>query len=255
MPGGVATVEELRERLRAEGNLPRHVAIIMDGNGRWARQRGLDRIAGHEAGVQAVRRVVEAAAEAGLQVLTLYVFSKENWRRPLSEVRSLMHLLSETIEGEMESLHRNGVRVRITGDLSEVPPEPRQGLQRAVDRTAGNDRLILNLALNYSGRREILRAVERLTAHRLATGRTGPVTAEEFESYLETHRLPDPDLLIRTSGEQRLSNFLLWQMAYSEIYFTDILWPDFDQTAFYQALLEYTGRERRYGRTSDQVGR
>jgi undecaprenyl diphosphate synthase len=253
--GGSAMVEELKERLLAEGKLPRHVAVIMDGNGRWARQRGLDRVAGHEAGVLAVRRVVEAASEVGLEVLTLYVFSKENWKRPLSEVRSLMHLLSETIEEEMEALNRNGVRVRITGDLSEVPPEPRRGLQRAVDLTAGNDRLVLNLALNYGGRREILRAVERLTAQRLATGRTGPVTADEFESYLETYRLPDPDLLIRTSGEQRLSNFLLWQMAYSEIYFTDTLWPDFDQAAFYQALLDYAGRERRYGRTSDQVSR
>ena len=251
----IAAADELREELLRKGNLPRHVAIIMDGNGRWARRRDLDRIAGHEAGVRVVRRVVEAAWEVGIEVLTLYVFSKENWRRPLSEVRSLMRLLSESVEQEMDELHRNRVRLRITGDLSEVLPEPRQRLQRAVELTADNDGLVLNLALNYAGRREILRAIESMFVHRLATGRTGPVTAEEFETYLETNGLPDPDLLIRTSGEKRLSNFLLWQMAYAEIFFTDILWPDFDEEAFYRALLDYVGRERRFGRTSDQVKR
>ena len=255
MNGETSIADGLKERLLGEDNLPRHVAVIMDGNGRWARMRGLDRIAGHEAGVESVRRIVEAAAAIDLPVLTLYTFSQENWKRPLSEVRSLMHLLSETIEREMDALHRNGVRLRITGDLSEVPPEPRRGLQQAVERTAGNHRLILNLALNYGGRREILRAVERLTAQRLASGRTGPVTSEEFESYLATHGLPDPDLLIRTSGEQRLSNFLLWQLAYAEIYFTETLWPDFDEATFFRALLDYVGRERRYGKTSDQVNR
>ncbi len=249
------SIAGLREKLLERGNLPSHVAIIMDGNGRWARQRGLDRVQGHEAGVRAVRRVVEAAGEVGVEVLTLYVFSQENWKRPLSEVRSLMQLLAETVEREVDDLDRNGVRLRITGDLSEVLPEPRRGLQRAVDQTASNEGLVLNLALNYGSRREILRGVERLVAQRLATGRTGPVSQEEFESYLLTADLPDPDLLIRTSGEQRISNFLLWQIAYAEIYFTETLWPDFGEEAFYRALLDYTGRERRFGRTSDQVNR
>ena len=250
-----AVADELRDELLRRGNLPRHVAIIMDGNGRWARSRNLDRVAGHEAGVRAVKRVVRAAHAVGLEVLTLYVFSKENWKRPLSEVRSLMHLLSETIEEEIDDLHRNNVCLRITGDISEVPPEPRQGLRRAMDLTSQNDGLVLNLALNYGARREILRAIERIVRQRLASGRSGPVTREEFESYLETHGLPDPDLLIRTSGEMRISNFLLWQMAYAEIYFTETLWPDFDEEDFYLALLDYIGRERRFGRTSDQLKR
>ncbi len=250
-----ATTEELREDILQKGNLPRHVAIIMDGNGRWARSRNLDRIAGHEEGVRAVKRVVEAAHSVRLEVLTLYVFSKENWKRPLSEVRSLMHLLSETIEREIHELHEKDVRLRITGDITEVPPEPRRGLQQAMELTAHNEGLVLNLALNYGARREILRAIERMLQQRLSTGKSGPVTREEFESFLETRGLPDPDLLIRTSGEMRISNFLLWQMAYSEIYFTDTLWPDFDEEEFYRALLDYVGRERRFGRTSDQVKR
>jgi len=247
--------DKLREELLRKGNVPAHVAIIMDGNGRWASSRGLNRIAGHEAGVRAVRRIVEAAHAVEVQVLSLYVFSQENWKRPLSEVRSLMDLLSETIEREIDELHKNGVRLRITGDLSEIPPDPRNGLQRALERTAGNDDLVLNLVLNYGGRSEILRAVERLVAQRLSTGRIGPVTAKEFESYLQTHGISNPDFLIRTSGEQRISNFLLWQMAYTEIYFTDILWPDFDDEAFYLALLDYVNRERRFGQTSDQINR
>jgi len=250
-----ATVDKLRDRLLKKGSIPEHVAIIMDGNGRWASSRGLDRIAGHEAGVRAVRRIVEAASNVGVRVLSLYVFSQENWRRPLSEVRSLMHLLGETIEREVDDLHRNNVRLRITGDLSEIPPEPRSGLQRAIEQTASNDGMTLNLALNYGGRREILRAVERLLAQRLSSGKIGPVTAEEFETYLLTHGLPHPDFLIRTSGERRISNFLLWQLAYAEILFSDILWPDFDEEEFYLALLDYVNRERRFGRTSDQLSR
>lgn len=250
-----STEEELREELLGRGNLPRHVAIIMDGNGRWARMRGLDRVAGHEEGVRTVRRIVEAAGAIDLNVLSLYVFSRENWKRPRSEVRSLMHLLSETIENEVEDLRRKNVKLRITGDLSEIPPAPRGGLQRAMDITAGNDGLVLNLALNYGGRREILRSVDRLVASRLSSSRVGPVTEEEFESYLETAGLSHPDLLIRTSGEQRISNFLLWQIAYAEIYFTEILWPDFDEVAFYQALLDYLDRERRFGKTSEQLSR
>ncbi len=250
-----AAADKLREELLQKGNVPAHVAIIMDGNGRWARNRGLNRIVGHEAGVRAVRRIVEAAHAVEVQVLSLYVFSQENWKRPLSEVRSLMDLLSETIEREIDELHRNSVRLRITGDLSEVPPEPRNGLQRALERTAGNDGLVLNLVLNYGGRSEILRAVERLVAQRLSTGRIGPVTAKEFEPYLQTHGISNPDFLIRTSGEKRISNFLLWQMAYTEIYFTDILWPDFDDEAFYLALLDYVNRERRFGQTSNQINR
>jgi len=250
-----STTEQLREELEARTDLPAHVAIIMDGNGRWAQQRGLERVAGHEEGVRAVRRTVEAASGIGLEVLSLFVFSQENWKRPLGEVHSLMNLLSETIDREVEDLDANNVQLRITGDLSEILPEPRAGLQRALERTRDNRGLVLNLALNYGGRREILRAAQALLARRFATGQTGPVTAEEFESHLQTRGLPDPDLLIRTSGEQRLSNFLLWQIAYSEIVFPDVLWPDFDADHFYRALGEYLRRERRFGRTSAQVNR
>ena len=242
----------LEELLRRKG-LPEHVAIIMDGNGRWAKARGLDRVEGHRAGVKTVRTVVEAAGAIDLGVLTLYVFSKENWKRPLNEVRSLMFLLGETIENEAEDLHRKNVHLRITGDLDEVPPGPRGGLQRAIELTSGNDGLILNLALNYGSRREILQATEKLINKRMSSGRVGPLTEEEFEECLLTSDLPHPDLLIRTSGEQRISNFLLWQIAYAEIYFTETLWPDFDTTAFYQALLDYSDRERRFGMTSEQV--
>ena len=255
MTGDSTRSDHLREELLKKGDAPHHVAIIMDGNGRWAQKQGLDRIAGHEAGVRTVRRIVEAAHSEGVGILSLYVFSQVNWKRPVGEVRSLMYLLSETIEREVDDLKRDNVRLVITGDLSEIPPEPRSGLQRAVEQTSTNDGLVLNLALNYGGRREILRAVERLLANRLATSRIGPVTAEEFQSYLQTEKLPDPDLLIRTSGEQRISNFLLWQIAYTEIYFTETLWPDFDEEAFFQALLDYSDRERRYGKTSDQMGR
>jgi len=250
-----AEAEKLGDELRARDDLPAHVAIIMDGNGRWAQQRGLERTAGHDEGVRAVRRTVEAASSIGLEVLSLFVFSQENWKRPLGEVHSLMFLLSDTIDREVDDLHANGVQLRITGDLSEIPPEPRAGLQRALEKTRENDGLILNLALNYGGRREILRAVQALLARRFASGQTGPVTAEEFESHLQTRGLPDPDLLIRTSGEQRLSNFLLWQIAYAEIVFADVLWPDFDALHFYRALHDFLGRERRFGRTSAQVSR
>ncbi|MFC1540145.1 polyprenyl diphosphate synthase [Gemmatimonadota bacterium] len=216
------TEDTLREEILLREGLPRHVAIIMDGNGRWAKARGLERVEGHAAGVKTVRTVVEAAGAIDLAVLTLYTFSRENWKRPLNEVRSLMFLLSETIENELEDLLRNNVRLRITGDLAEIPPGPRGGLQRAIDTTSENDGLILNLALNYGSRGEILAAVDRLLARRMSSGRVGPLTEEEFEACLMTSDLPDPDLLIRTSGEQRISNFLLWQIAYSEIWFTDV---------------------------------
>jgi undecaprenyl diphosphate synthase len=245
--------DALREEILRRQGLPRHVAIIMDGNGRWARARGLPRVEGHAAGVKTVRTVVEAAGAIDLGVLTLYTFSLENWNRPLDEVRSLMYLLTETIENEVEDLVRNNVRLRVTGDLEELPPGPRGGLQQAIEKTSGNDGLILNLALNYGSRREILAAVERLLSRRMSSGRAGPLTEAEFEACLMTADLPDPDLLIRTSGEQRLSNFLLWQIAYSEIWFTDVLWPDFDAGTFYRAILDYLDRERRFGRTSEQV--
>lgn len=245
--------DALREELLGREGLPEHVAIIMDGNGRWAKARGLERVEGHAAGVKSVRTIVEAAGAIDLGVLTLYVFSRENWKRPLNEVRSLMFLLGETIENEVEDLRRKNVKLRVTGDLSEIPPGPRGGLQRAIDLTSENDGLILNLALNYGGRGEILQAVEKLISRRMSSGRAGPLTEAEFEECLLTADFPHPDLLIRTGGEQRISNFLLWQIAYTEIFFTDILWPDFNTGAFYQALLDYLNRERRFGRTSEQV--
>ncbi|MFC1500634.1 isoprenyl transferase [Candidatus Zixiibacteriota bacterium] len=247
------TSDELLEELLKRDSLPGHIAIIMDGNGRWAKARGLDRVEGHTAGVKSVRTVVEAAGAIDLGILTLFTFSNENWKRPLNEVRSLMFLLSETIENEIEDLIRKNVQLRVTGDLAEVPPGPRVGLQRAIELTSANDGLILNLALNYGSRQEILQATEKLINKRMSSGRVGPLTESEFEEHLLTADLPHPDLLIRTSGEQRISNFLLWQIAYAEIYFTETLWPDFDTTAFYQAILDYLNRERRFGMTSDQV--
>jgi undecaprenyl diphosphate synthase len=229
----------------AFARLPRHVAVIMDGNGRWARQRGLPRLAGHRAGTEALRRVIEACVEFGVPVLTIYAFSTENWKRPAHEVRGLMFLLEEVIERQLDELDANGVRLRHVGWLDDVPPHLARAIKRAVARTAANDRLVLNVAFNYGSRAELVRAVRRIVAEGL------PVEAIDeacVEAHLETAGLPDPDLVIRTSGEMRLSNFLLWQAAYAELYCTDTLWPDFDREALRLALETYASRERRFGR-------
>jgi undecaprenyl diphosphate synthase len=223
------------------GAVPRHVAIIMDGNGRWAKARGLPRAAGHRQGAEAARRVLRAAGEAGVECLTLYAFSSENWRRPEDEVNDLMGLLRLYIGRELDSLHREGVRVKILGDHGAFSPETARMIDAAVVRTAGNTRMTLAVALNYGSRREIVKAARRLAEA------GDPIDEAAIDAALDTADLPPLDLLIRTSGEQRLSNFLLWQAAYAEMLFVDTLWPDFDGDALRAALAEFAARERRYG--------
>jgi undecaprenyl diphosphate synthase len=227
---------------------PRHVAIIMDGNGRWATRRGLPRVAGHRAGAEAVRTTLRAAVEAGVEVLTLYAFSSENWRRSEEEISDLKGLLGFYLGRELDELHRNGVRLRLIGDTEAFGPELVERLDRAVEKTAGNRRLTLVIALNYGARSEIAGAARRL-AERAASGEIDPASIDEQSvgEELMTRDWPELDLLIRTSGEKRLSNFLLWQAAYAELVFTDTLWPDFDRDAFQAALGEYGARQRRFG--------
>ncbi len=222
--------------------VPKHLAIIMDGNGRWAKSRGLPRIAGHKAGVDAVKTVVKAAAELGVEHLTLYSFSTENWLRPRQEVASLMGLLAQTLKREAEELGRNGVRLRAFGRIAELPASVRRELDRAIDALSKNTKITLNLALNYGARQEIVDAANRL----IAQGATA-VTEKSLGAALYTSGIPDPDLVIRTSGELRLSNFLLWQLAYAEIYVTPVCWPDFGRTHLIEAIRDYQGRERRFG--------
>jgi undecaprenyl diphosphate synthase len=245
----VASIETLKRQVLAKGNLPAHVAIIMDGNGRWARQRGLPRTAGHKFGVKAVKKVVRAAGDIGLKYLTLFTFSTENWNRPKSEVSAIMNLLYETTRRELNELLENNVRLITTGDIESLSPKRRDILKDAIARTSKNTGLTLNLALNYSGRLEIIQAVKHIAAD-IVDGKIDVQQIDEshFSRYLLTNGLPDPDLLIRTSGEMRISNFLLWQMSYTELYVTDILWPDFDEAAFYKALSDFQKRERRFGR-------
>lgn len=228
--------------------IPRHVAIIMDGNGRWAEIRGFSRAEGHRAGREAIRRTLEAARECGVEILTLYAFSTENWRRPAEEVEELMGLLIEALDQEADDLHRNGVRFRAAGLLDEMPAPVRAALDRVVALTRSNTAITLNLALNYGGRRELAQAARRL-AQAAVAGRLRPdeITEETVARYLFAPDLPDPDLLIRAGGEQRLSNFLLWQAAYTELYFTDVYWPDFQKAHLYEAIKAFQGRDRRFG--------
>lgn len=234
--------------------IPSHVAIIMDGNGRWAKQRGSHRIFGHQNGVNAVRAVVEAAGELGVKYLTLYAFSTENWNRPKAEVDALMELLVSTIHGEVEKLSKNKVRLLVIGDLNSLPPSARENVVAAMKKTEANTGLTLVLALSYSSRWEIVNATQKIASD-VAAGKlsVADIDNEMFSQYLCTAGIPDPELLIRTSGEERLSNFLLWQLAYSEFYFSEVLWPDFNKEEFYKAILEYQNRERRFGKTSEQI--
>lgn len=243
--------KELKEKILAAGNLPRHIAIIMDGNGRWAKRRSLPRRAGHREGVRAVRRVVEAAGEIGIKYLTLYVFSSENWRRPKEEVGFLMGLLEETARKEIEDLNKNNVRLTTIGRFEELPEPAQRVLREGIDLTSGNSGLTLILALNYGSRIEITDGVKRI-AQEVKDGKLGidRIEPELLSRYLYTAPYPDPDLLIRTSGEQRISNFLLWQIAYAELYITEILWPDFGRRELYEAILNYQERERRFGAVS-----
>jgi undecaprenyl diphosphate synthase len=243
------SLEDLKKQIIENGNVPLHVAIIMDGNGRWAKKRGLKRTEGHKAGVKAVQRVVRLAHPLGVKYLTLFTFSVENWKRPKSEVAYIMKLLYNTTRSELDELHRNNVKLIATGKISGLPQTSRMMLRRAIKKTAKNTGLVLNLALNYGGRTEIVDAVKKL-AKDIAEGKISSrkITPELFESYLYTKDLPDPDLLIRTSGERRLSNFMLWQTNYTELYITDVLWPDYSKEDFCRAIIDYQNRERRFGR-------
>lgn len=244
---------DLKEKIDLS-KLPSHVAIIMDGNGRWAQQRGHMRVFGHEHGVESVRQTAEAAAELGIKYLTLYAFSTENWNRPKAEVDALMHLLVVTINGEIKTLNDNQIRLRAIGDLQSLDKQCYSELMEAMDKTSGNARMDLILALSYSSHWEILEATKQI-AEKIKNGELDPDKLDKdiFASHLQTSGIPDPELLIRTSGEHRISNFLLWQIAYSELYFTPTLWPDFRKNDFYEAIVDFQNRERRFGKTSEQL--
>jgi undecaprenyl diphosphate synthase len=254
-PLGGLDDEALFEKIRAHGNLPRHVAIIMDGNGRWARRRYLPRVAGHRAGRHAVRRCVRISSRLGIEILTLYTFSNENFNRPAAEVSALWTFLEETLATERDELNRRDVQLRATGELDRLPTRVREVLNRTIEELATNDGLVVNLAIAYGGRQEILRAASRL-AQRIASGEISAtdVTEAEFRRELYSPDLPDPDLVIRTSGEARLSNFLLWQSAYSELFITPVLWPDFGEREFLSAVHDFQRRERRFGALPEAGG-
>jgi undecaprenyl diphosphate synthase len=237
-----------------KNRLPKHIAIIMDGNGRWAKEQGHDRLYGHFHGVESVRNIVEGAAELGIQYLTLYAFSTENWDRPEYEVVGLMELLVTTIRNEVESLHKNNIRLHVIGDLNMLPSYAKKELQEALDFTKENTGLNLIMALSYSGRWELLNAVKNI-AWEVKHGNLNveDIDQDTLQQYLCTSEFPDPELMIRTSGEFRISNFLLYQLAYAELYFTNVRWPEFRKTNLYEAIINYQGRERRFGKTSDQV--
>ena len=231
--------------------VPRHVAIIMDGNGRWAKQRLLPRVAGHRRGLETVRRITRCCVEAGVEYLTLFAFSSENWRRPTEEVSFLMQLFNRALESEVARLHENNIRLKVVGDLSSFEPRLVALIQEAQALTAANTRLTLTIAANYGGRWDIMQAVTRLLKEH--PNHVGGFNEAQLAPYLTLSYAPEPDLFIRTGGEQRVSNFCLWQLAYTELYFTNVLWPDFEEEAFTQALAWYRARERRFGRTSEQL--
>lgn len=235
-----------------KNRLPRHVAFIMDGNGRWAKKHRFKRIMGHRAGIKSVRETVTASKELGLKVLSLYAFSEENWRRPRVEVEALMYLLKHYLVSERKLFMDNDIRLISAGNLSRLPKDAREELDKTMRLTRDNKAMILNLALSYGSRDEILRAVKRMIED-IKEGRLDSIDQETFSKYLDTAGLPDPDLLIRTSGELRVSNFMLWQIAYTEMYITDVLWPDFRRADLYRAIIEYQKRERRFGLVSEQV--
>ena len=234
--------------------LPRHIAIIMDGNGRWAKDKGEDRLFGHFHGVESVRDIVEGCAELGIEYLTLYAFSTENWDRPAEEVSGLMQLLVTTIRKEVPTLNKNNIRLHVIGDLSMLPEFARIELQEALEMTASNTGLNLVMALSYSGRWELVEAVRRIARSVEEGGlNSSQISEQTLEEHLSTHSFPDPELMIRTSGEYRISNFLLYQLAYAELYFTEVCWPDFRKQNLYDALLDYQQRERRFGKISEQL--
>jgi undecaprenyl diphosphate synthase len=247
------TMSQLLEQID-KSNLPRHIAIIMDGNGRWAKEKGEDRLFGHFHGVESVRNIVEGCAEMGIEYLTLYAFSTENWDRPEYEVIGLMELLVSTIRKEVDSLNKNNIRLHVIGDMNMLPDYARNELNEALDITKDNTGLNLIMALSYSGRWELLNAVKSI-AHKVKTGKLSveEIDQDILQKHLTTSAFPDPELMIRTSGEYRISNFLLYQLAYAELYFTNVRWPDFRKENLYEAILDYQNRERRFGKTSEQV--
>ncbi|GJM33080.1 MAG: isoprenyl transferase [Saprospiraceae bacterium] len=244
---------DLKSKINLE-KLPRHIAVIMDGNGRWAKQHGKPRVFGHRNGVRAVRETTEAAAELGVEYLTLYAFSTENWNRPKLEVGALMKLLVETLHKEINTLNKNDIRLQAIGDISQLPDSTRKALLDGIHNTRNNTRMTLVLALNYSAKWEILEAVKNL-ATQVSQQKLDPADINEtlFSASLSTHDIPDPELLIRTSGEHRLSNFLLWQVAYAELHFSPVFWPDYNKEHLYQAIIDYQNRERRFGKISEQL--
>lgn len=243
----------LKEKIDTD-NVPKHVAIIMDGNGRWAKQRGENRLYGHNSGVKSVREVLKASQKIGVKYLTLYTFSTENWNRPKDEVDGLMNLFVKTITAEVEELHQNGVRINVIGNIKQMPTLAQEALNGAMEYTKNNTGITLTLALSYSSRWEIIEAVKQIAqdveAKKITTQQ---INESLFESHLATNAIPDPELVIRTSGENRISNFLLWQIAYSEFYFTETLWPDFKEENYFEAILSYQNRERRFGKTGEQI--
>ncbi|HLN52470.1 MAG TPA: isoprenyl transferase [Lentimicrobium sp.] len=234
--------------------IPRHIAIIMDGNGRWAQQRGEPRVSGHNHGVESVRKIATAAAELGVKFLTLYAFSTENWKRPQYEVDALMDILVHTLSEELETLMKNNIRLKAIGDVSGLTSSCHNQLVKTMEQTAGNNKMDLVLALNYSGRWELVEAAKK-TAIEVAEGRLtiDQINSDTIDGFLSTKGMPDPELLIRTGGENRVSNYLLWQIAYSELYFTNIFWPDFRENNLYEAIIDYQKRERRFGMISEQI--
>lgn len=246
-------MNELKELIDID-KLPKHIAVIMDGNGRWAKQQGKHRVFGHSNGVKAVRETSEACAELGVKYLTLYAFSTENWNRPQEEVGALMELLLKTVRLEIKTLMKNDIRLRAIGNLEALPKATLRELNDAIEKTAGNKRMDLILALSYSGKSELTKAVQNISAD-VASGKINKndISEELISKYLYTTNIPDPELLIRTSGEKRISNFLLWQLAYAELYFTDLFWPDFNKQELYKAILDYQQRQRRFGKTGEQI--
>lgn len=244
----------LQDQLKKAGDVPAHIAIIMDGNGRWAKNKGLPRVAGHKKGVDTVRDIVEACAQIGVKYLTLYTFSTENWKRPKDEVSTLMRLLLNSLKERLNELHENDIKLTCIGDINSLPQEVQNQLEKDIERTKNNKKMVLNLALSYSGRWELIKAIKSISKQVLENNLNPDEIDEKIiKQYLTTKDMPDPDLLIRTSGEFRVSNFLLWQIAYTEFVILDVLWPDFSRDHLYKAVGEFQKRERRFGKVSEQI--
>lgn len=241
------------EACKKQGNIPKHIAIIMDGNGRWAKKKGLPRVAGHQRGIETVREIVETCVTLGVEYLTLYTFSTENWKRPKNEVSTLMRLIVKSLRDETDQLHANNIRLTTIGDTGKLPDLVKAELDDAFEKTKNNNKMVLNLALSYSGRWEITEAIKKIIKESKEDLDTDTITEETISNYLTTWNMPDPDLMIRSGGEFRVSNFLLWQIAYSEIFVTKVLWPDFDYSTMIEAIQDYQSRERRFGLVSEQL--